>query len=140
MADAAPDREDRFGSLQDWQVDPWERYEQRYFSRGVPTRLVRNGHAEAHDEPVGPLPEPPPPPPPAPPPDPAVIPIILEPSPIRSRWRLLYVVVAAVAPFIVLTAFASQARIFVLANLIVLYGAVALLVFVGRVQRRSGIA
>jgi len=37
--------------LQGWHADPFGVHEQRYFSGGRPTRLVRDGRVEAHDEP-----------------------------------------------------------------------------------------
>lgn len=37
--------------LQGWHADPFGRYEQRYFSAGRPTKLVRDGRTEAYDEP-----------------------------------------------------------------------------------------
>jgi hypothetical protein len=37
--------------LQGWQPDPFGRHELRYFSAGNPTKLVRDGHVEAYDEP-----------------------------------------------------------------------------------------
>jgi hypothetical protein len=35
---------------QGWCADPWDRYEQRWFSQGTPTGLVRTGGVEAQDE------------------------------------------------------------------------------------------
>jgi hypothetical protein len=51
--------------LQGWRPDPYGRFEERYFSDGIATRLVRTGRIEASDEPEGSLaayvaPEPPP--------------------------------------------------------------------------------
>jgi len=37
--------------LQGWHADPFGRHEQRYFSAGRPTKLVRDGRAEAYEEP-----------------------------------------------------------------------------------------
>ena len=34
---------------QGWSSDPFGRFDERYFSQGVPTSLVRNGSAESHD-------------------------------------------------------------------------------------------
>jgi hypothetical protein len=39
-----------------WYLDPYERHEQRWFSVGVPTALVRDGAVEGQDDPPGPLP------------------------------------------------------------------------------------
>jgi hypothetical protein len=39
------------GELQGWFADPFERHEQRYFSAGRATKLVRDGSAESYDEP-----------------------------------------------------------------------------------------
>ena len=39
--------------LQGWRPDPFGRYEERYFSNGLATRLVRTGRIEASDEPEG---------------------------------------------------------------------------------------
>jgi hypothetical protein len=39
------------GELQGWYRDPFGRHEQRYFSGGRPTKLVRDGHVESYDEP-----------------------------------------------------------------------------------------
>jgi hypothetical protein len=39
--------------LQGWYADPFGRHEARYFSAGRPTKLVRDGQAEAFDEPSG---------------------------------------------------------------------------------------
>jgi len=39
------------GELQGWFADPSGLYEQRYFSAGQPTKLVRNGTVESYDEP-----------------------------------------------------------------------------------------
>jgi hypothetical protein len=39
------------GDLQGWSADPFGRHEQRYFSAGQPTKLVRDGLAESYDEP-----------------------------------------------------------------------------------------
>lgn len=36
-----------------WRADPFGRFDQRYFSQGEPTALVRSGRVEARDEPVG---------------------------------------------------------------------------------------
>jgi hypothetical protein len=38
---------------QGWCVDPWRRYEHRWFSAGAPTSLVRTRGCEARDEPAG---------------------------------------------------------------------------------------
>jgi len=44
---------------QGWYRDPFGVHEDRYFSDGNPTKLVRDGTAEAYDEPPpGPLPGP----------------------------------------------------------------------------------
>ena len=44
---------------QGWYRDPFGRHEDRCFSDGMPTKLVRDGTAEAQDEPPpGPLPAP----------------------------------------------------------------------------------
>jgi hypothetical protein len=40
--------------LQGWQADPFGLHEARYFSAGLPTRLVRDGTAECYDEPPSP--------------------------------------------------------------------------------------
>jgi hypothetical protein len=40
--------------LQGWQPDPFGQHEWRYFSGGQPTKLVRDGLAEAYDEPPAP--------------------------------------------------------------------------------------
>ena len=55
--------------VQGWHPDPFERHEDRWFSDGKPTRLVRDQGIESYDEP--PLEQPPPeqPPPEQPPPD-----------------------------------------------------------------------
>ncbi len=37
--------------LQGWHADPFGLHEQRYFSVGTPTKLVRDGNVESHDEP-----------------------------------------------------------------------------------------
>jgi hypothetical protein len=37
--------------LQGWHADPFGRHEQRYFSAGVPTKLVRDGNVESFDGP-----------------------------------------------------------------------------------------
>ncbi len=37
--------------LQGWHADPFGLHEQRYFSAGIPTKLVRDGNAESYDEP-----------------------------------------------------------------------------------------
>jgi hypothetical protein len=37
--------------LQGWHADPFGVHEQRYFSAGTPTKLVRDGGAESYDEP-----------------------------------------------------------------------------------------
>jgi len=37
--------------LQGWHEDPFGLHEQRYFSAGHPTKLVRDGRVEAYDEP-----------------------------------------------------------------------------------------
>jgi hypothetical protein len=42
-------------TLQGWRPDPYGRYEERYFSGGIATRLVRTGRIEASDEPEGSL-------------------------------------------------------------------------------------
>jgi hypothetical protein len=57
-----------------WYLDPFGRHEQRWFSDGRPTALVRDGDAEAQDAPPadawdGPLEAPPELPSPPPPPD-----------------------------------------------------------------------
>jgi hypothetical protein len=39
------------GDLQGWSADPFQLHEQRYFSAGQPTKLVRNGGVESYDEP-----------------------------------------------------------------------------------------
>src|SRR6516162_9843543 len=39
--------------LQGWRPDPYGRFEERYFSDGIATRLVRTGRIEASDEPEG---------------------------------------------------------------------------------------
>jgi hypothetical protein len=40
-------------------MDPWRIHEERWFSDGTPTALVRDGEAEAHDPPPDePAPEP----------------------------------------------------------------------------------
>ena len=39
------------GTLQGWKADPFGRFEQRYFSAGSPTTLVRTGRVETRDEP-----------------------------------------------------------------------------------------
>ncbi len=39
------------GELQGWCADPFQLHEQRYFSAGQPTKLVRNGGVESYDEP-----------------------------------------------------------------------------------------
>jgi hypothetical protein len=39
------------GDLQGWSADPFGRHEQRYFSAGQPTKLVRDGLAESYAEP-----------------------------------------------------------------------------------------
>ncbi len=41
--------------LQGWRPDPYGRYEERYFSGGVATALVRTDRVEASDEPIGAL-------------------------------------------------------------------------------------
>lgn len=42
-----------------WYVDPWRIHEERWFSDGRPTALVRDGTAEGNDPPPdGPVPEP----------------------------------------------------------------------------------
>jgi hypothetical protein len=38
---------------QGWCVDPWRRYEHRWYSAGAPTSLVRTRGREARDEPAG---------------------------------------------------------------------------------------
>lgn len=40
--------------MQGWQPDPFGQHEWRYFSGGQPTKLVRDGLAEAYDEPPAP--------------------------------------------------------------------------------------
>ncbi len=42
------------GELQGWCADPFQLHEQRYFSAGQPTKLVRDGRAESYDEPPSP--------------------------------------------------------------------------------------
>jgi len=37
--------------LHGWQSDPFGLHEQRYFSQGQPTKLVRDGSAESYDPP-----------------------------------------------------------------------------------------
>jgi hypothetical protein len=39
-----------------WYLDPYDRHQQRWFSDGAPTALVRDGTVEAQDDPPGPLP------------------------------------------------------------------------------------
>jgi hypothetical protein len=39
------------GELQGWCADPFQLHEQRYFSAGLPTKLVRDGRVESYDEP-----------------------------------------------------------------------------------------
>jgi hypothetical protein len=39
------------GDLQGWSADPFRLHEQRYFSAGQPTKLVRDGTVESYDEP-----------------------------------------------------------------------------------------
>ena len=39
------------GDLQGWHADPFGRHEERYFSAGQPTSLVRDGSTEGHDDP-----------------------------------------------------------------------------------------
>jgi hypothetical protein len=39
-----------------WYLDPCGRHEQRWFSSGQPSPLVRDGGVEGHDPPPGPLP------------------------------------------------------------------------------------
>jgi hypothetical protein len=39
------------GELQGWCADPFQLHEQRYFSAGQPTKLVRDGRVESYDEP-----------------------------------------------------------------------------------------
>jgi hypothetical protein len=119
-----------FAALQDWQPDPWERFDQRYFSRGRPTPLVRNGRVESRDEPVGPLPLPVP----APEPEPLVALVVDEVS-FRARRAALVVFVAAVVPLAVLVAFSASARSFVFVTMLVLYAAVAGLVGIQHWQR-----
>jgi len=41
--------------LQGWQADPFGRHEQRYFSLGQPTKLVRDGRVECYDPPPSPV-------------------------------------------------------------------------------------
>ena len=38
-------------TLQGWHADPFDLHEQRYFSAGIPTKLVRDGNVESYDEP-----------------------------------------------------------------------------------------
>jgi len=40
------------GVVQGWRPDPFGRYEERYFSAGNPTALVRSGRVETRDEPT----------------------------------------------------------------------------------------
>ncbi len=37
--------------LHGWQSDPFNLHEQRYFSQGKPTKLVRDGGVESYDVP-----------------------------------------------------------------------------------------
>jgi hypothetical protein len=135
--EAVADATERFAGWQSWRPDPWGRFEQRYFSQGAPTHLVRTGHVEALDEPIGPFPDP------GGSSDPmradAADPLVfVEAAPLGSRWAGVCVTLAALAPVVVLTAFAGAARSFVIANLLILYTAVALLVLVER-RGRSGV-
>ncbi len=43
----------RVGERQGWSPDPFGRFEERYFSGGAPTWLVRNGRKESRDDPAG---------------------------------------------------------------------------------------
>jgi hypothetical protein len=65
------------GVAQGWDADPWGHYEQRWFSQGNPTSLVRTHGVEARDEPDAA--------PPAPEPAPSVE---LPPAPVRASWRV----------------------------------------------------
>jgi hypothetical protein len=38
-------------AAQGWYRDPYEIHDDRYFSDGLPTKLVRDGDAESYDEP-----------------------------------------------------------------------------------------
>jgi hypothetical protein len=40
-----------YGELQGWFADPFRLHDQRYFSAGQPTKLVRDGSVESYDEP-----------------------------------------------------------------------------------------
>jgi len=40
------------GVLQGWHADPFGRFDERYFSQGTPTALVRGDGSETHDEPT----------------------------------------------------------------------------------------
>lgn len=42
-------RDESFESAEGWFDDPTGRFEQRWFSVGQPTQLVRNGRVESHD-------------------------------------------------------------------------------------------
>lgn len=46
------------GEQQGWSADPFRLHEQRYFSAGQPTKLVRDGGVESYDEPPSPRTEP----------------------------------------------------------------------------------
>lgn len=65
--------------LDGWHADPSGRHEERLFSRGEPTALVRDGGVGSYDEELGPAPATPAPP--APKPSPLVL---LSPSPLRA--------------------------------------------------------
>jgi hypothetical protein len=39
-----------------WYLDPYGRHEQRWFTSGHPTALIRNGAVDGNDPPPGPLP------------------------------------------------------------------------------------
>lgn len=88
----------RIREPQGWRPDPFGRYEQRYFSAGRPTRLVRSHGVEDRDEPAARAIEAPDPPPAAeePPGEPSAsfTPRLYERRPHPWRARLLFALTA----------------------------------------------
>jgi hypothetical protein len=100
--------------LQGWRPDPFGRYEERYFSDGLATRLVRTGRIEASDEPEG-TPVPYVPPEPRPVVRTRVVECVLvRRRPWRSRFILALTFLAVPIALAVLTPDASARTMIVL--------------------------
>jgi hypothetical protein len=52
----SPDPHSNEAPAEGWYLDPYDRHEQRWFSAGTPTDLVRDGGVDSKDDPPGPLP------------------------------------------------------------------------------------